>query len=51
MINGWDRDMTIEETESYVIPQIPTLYLLGEKQKVILKNTTLKEIISYFERQ
>ena len=51
MINGWDRDMTIEETESYVIPQIPTLYLRGEKQKVILKNTTLKEIISYFERQ
>lgn len=51
MVNGWDKDMQIEETESYQLSKIPTLYLLGENHKVLLKTATLPAIIQYLEKR
>lgn len=48
-INGWDNKMQIESTESYVLTQIPSLYLLGTNRRVLKKNATLHGIISYLQ--
>lgn len=44
MINGYDAGMTLLQKGLYDLKAIPTLYLLGKGQKVLLKDTTLEEI-------
>ncbi len=46
MINGWDKECEAECNELYVLRQIPTLYLLDSENRVILKDTSLNEIIA-----
>lgn len=49
VVNGWDSTMQIESTESYVLLQMPSLYLLGADMQVLKKNATLSCIISYLQ--
>lgn len=48
-INGYDKDMTITKQKLYDIKAIPTIYLLDKNKKVILKDTSLETIESFFE--
>lgn len=47
-INGYDKDMTITHKRLYDIKAIPTIYLLDKDKKVILKDTSLEAIESFF---
>lgn len=48
-INAYDKDMSITRQKIYDIKATPTLYLLDSNKKVILKDTTLDTIESFFE--
>lgn len=47
-VNGYDKDMTITHKRLYDIKAIPTIYLLDKDKKVILKDTSLEAIESFF---
>lgn len=48
-INGYDKDMVITNQKLYDIKATPTIYLLDSNKKVILKDTSLDTIESFFE--
>lgn len=47
-VNAYDNDMTITNKRIYDIKTIPTIYLLDDKKRIILKDTSLEEIESFF---
>ena len=46
-INGYDKDFEINKKGLYDLKAMPTLYLLNEEKKVILKDISLLEIENY----
>ena len=48
-INAYDKGATITKQKLYDVKAIPTLYLLDKNKKVILKDTSLDTIESFFE--
>lgn len=48
-INGYDKGMSITKLNLYDIKATPTIYLLDSNKKVILKDTSLDTIESFFE--
>ena len=50
-INGYDQQQIIKNDELYDLKAIPTLYLLDKEKKVILKDTNLSQIDSFFQEQ
>ncbi len=49
IVNGWDKECAVECGEEYVLRQIPTLYLLDQNNRVILKDSSLTEILDYLK--
>lgn len=49
-IHSYDKGMTITKEKLYDIKAIPTLYLLDKDKKVILKDTSIEAIESFFEK-
>ncbi|MDR2913657.1 MAG: DUF5106 domain-containing protein [Tannerella sp.] len=49
-INGYDKALVLRNGEIYDLKAIPTLYLLDENKKVILKDTSTGNIHEYLER-
>lgn len=47
-INAYDNGMIITNNRVYDIQAIPTIYLLDKNKRIILKDTSLEEIESYF---
>ncbi|MNP83768.1 hypothetical protein D3C76_1828110 [compost metagenome] len=47
-INGFDTDSKILSFNLYDLKASPTIYLLDENKKVILKDTYLQPVIQYF---
>ena len=47
-INGYDNGMVLTNKRVYDIKAIPTIYLLDKNKRIILKDTSLEEIESYF---
>lgn len=47
-INAYDNGMIITNKRMYDIKTIPTIYLLDKKKRIILKDTSLEEIESFF---
>lgn len=43
---GFDADGAVHARELYVMPSMPSLYLLDEKKKVLLKDTTLEAVLA-----
>lgn len=48
-IHSYDKDMKIAVNKLYNIKAFPTLYLLDKNKKVILKDTTIDTLESFFE--
>lgn len=48
-IVGFATD-SIEDNDTYIFQDMPTLYLLDPEKRVILKDTSIEEIIGYFNR-
>ena len=48
-VNGYDKGMSITKLNLYDIKATPTIYLLDSNKKVILKDTSLDTIESFFE--
>jgi hypothetical protein len=52
-INGYDAGMRITEARSYNLQAIPSLYLLDNEKRVIIKDGTsvaqIENAIAYFE--
>lgn len=48
-INGYDRDQTLREKQTYDLKAIPTLYLLDADKTVVLKDTTFPQLELYLE--
>lgn len=48
MINGFDAGMMLLHKGLYDLKAIPTLYLLDKEKKVILKDTTLDDILKLY---
>ena len=46
-IEGWDSKQTLERESIYDLTTLPRLYLLDRDKRVILKNTTPKQIEEY----
>lgn len=49
-INGYDKNQTIQEQETYDLKAIPTLYLLDKDKKVILKDVTFEQLDAYLSQ-
>lgn len=47
-INGYDSDSKILSFNLYDLKASPTIYLLDENKKVLLKDTYLQQVIQYF---
>ncbi|HUI33747.1 MAG: DUF5106 domain-containing protein [Dysgonamonadaceae bacterium] len=47
-VHGYDKDMTITHKRVYDIKTIPTMYFLNRNKKILLKDTSVEEIESYF---
>lgn len=47
-VNAYDNGMVITNKRIYDIKTIPTIYLLDNKKRIILKDTSLEEIESFF---
>lgn len=47
-VHAYDNGMIISNKRVYDIKTIPTIYLLDKKKRIILKDTSLEEIESYF---
>lgn len=47
-VNAYDKGMYITNKRVYDIKTIPTIYLLDSKKRIILKDTSLEEIESFF---
>ncbi len=48
-VHSYDQGMTITRQKLYDIKALPTLYLLDKSKKVILKDTSLETLESFFE--
>lgn len=48
--NGWDQSQKIKSDLMYDLKASPTLYLLDEHKKVILKDAQIEYIINYLEQ-
>lgn len=48
-INGLDPDQTVVTKGLYMIKATPTIYLLSENKKVILKDSNLNQIMQFFQ--
>jgi hypothetical protein len=49
-INSYDQSHTIRQHQTYDLKAIPTLYLLDESKRVLLKDATTAAIHEYFEK-
>lgn len=49
-INGYDKDLSIQEQETYDLKAIPTLYLLDKDKKVLLKDVTFEQLNAYLSQ-
>jgi hypothetical protein len=49
-INSYDQSQTIRQHQTYDLKAIPTLYLLDESKRVLLKDATATTIHEYFEK-
>ena len=47
-INAYDESMTLINKRVYDIKAIPTIYFLDKRKRIILKDTSLEEIESFF---
>ena len=47
-INGYDKEYIVDSTELYYLKAIPSVYLLDENKKVILKDVTIQAVENYF---
>lgn len=48
IINGWNKNQEIENTETYTLPTLPLFYLLDADKKVLLKaEASLNKVINY----
>ncbi len=48
IINGWDKNQQIENSETYTLPTLPLFYLLDADKKVLLKaEASLNKVIGY----
>ncbi|PUB28497.1 thioredoxin-like protein [Elizabethkingia sp. YR214] len=45
-INGFDKKGDLKQKELYDIKAFPTIYLLDEKNEVVLKDTSLEQVLS-----
>lgn len=48
-INGYDKKLNIRSHEQYDLKVIPTLYLLGHKKRIILKDVPFRTVEHYLE--
>jgi len=49
-INGYDKSLTIRNNQVYDLKAIPTLYLLDENKRVLLKDTYVELIHEFLEQ-
>lgn len=49
-ITAYDRGMVINTKELYDLKAIPTLYLLDDQKRVMLKDPTIEELLALLER-
>lgn len=49
-VHSYDKGMAITKEKLYDIKAIPTLYLLDKDKKVVLKDTSIEAIESFFEK-
>jgi len=47
-IHAYDKGMEITQRRLYDIKAIPTLYLLDKEKKVLLKDTSVEALESFF---
>jgi hypothetical protein len=47
-IHAYDNGMILTNKRVYDIKMLPTIYLLDENKRIILKDTSLDEIESFF---
>ena len=47
-IHGYDNDMILTNKRVYDLKALPTIYLLDKNKRIILKDTSLEEIESFF---
>ena len=47
-INGYDKEYVVDSLKVYDLKARPTIYLLDENKKVILKDVTIQAVESYF---
>ena len=50
-IDGYDEKRQLRHERVYDLKAMPTLYLLDDKKRVILKNTSVEQIETWFEKQ
>ncbi len=48
-INGLDEDQTVVTKGLYMIKATPTIYLMDENKKVILKDSNLNQVVQFFQ--
>ena len=48
-INGLDENQTVVTKGLYMIKATPTIYLMDENKKVILKDTNLNQVVQFFQ--
>lgn len=49
-LNLWDKNGEEKIQEKYWIQSLPTIYVLDENKKVVLKNANFKELVNYFNK-
>jgi hypothetical protein len=50
-VHGYDKDLKITNQRLYDIKAIPTIYLLDKDKRVLLKDTSIEAVESFFSVQ
>lgn len=52
IINGWNKNQEIANSETYVLPTLPLLYLLDADKKVLIKGeASLNKVLDYLQTE
>ena len=47
---AYDAEQAVNEKETYVLPAIPTLYLLDRDKRVLLKDAPVEQVEYYLKK-